>query len=68
MPTKNSKIVLTVAAALAVTAVLTFGTLARPTPRVAVQMPEMIVVTVPAATVGNASQLAGAEAFNYPLD
>ena len=68
MLTKNWKLILTGAAALAVTAVLTFDTFAhqRPAPQAAVQMPEMVVVTVPAANSVNASILAGAEAIAYP--
>jgi hypothetical protein len=69
MLTNNWKLILTGAAALTVTAVLTFGTLAhqRPAPRIAVQMPEMVVVTVSETTPGYASQLAGAESFVYPV-
>jgi hypothetical protein len=68
MLTKNWKLILTAAAALAVTAIFTFDTFAhqRPAPRAAVQMPEMVVVTVPATNPVNASVLAGAEAIAYP--
>ena len=68
MLTKNWKLGLTGAAALAVMAIFTFSTLAnqRPAPRAAVQMPEMVVVTVPATNPVNASILAGAEAIAYP--
>jgi hypothetical protein len=69
MLSKNWKLILTGAAALAVTAVLTFGTLAQPrsAPRIAAQMPEVVVVTIPAANASDASQIAGAEAFVYPV-
>ena len=70
MLTKNWKLILTGAAALAVTAVLTFNTVAhqRSAPNAAVQMPEMVVVTVPATNANaiNPSILAGAEAIAYP--
>lgn len=69
MRSKNWKLTLTgVAAVLAVTAIMTFGTLAQPrtAPRIAAQMPEVVVVTMPAANAGNAAELAGAEAFVYP--
>lgn len=69
MLTNNWKLILTGTAALAVTAVLTFGTLAnqRPAPKIAVQMPEMVIVTVSETAPVYASQLAGAEAFVYPV-
>ena len=70
MLTKNWKIGLTGVAALAVMATLTFSTLAhqRLAPRAAVQMPEIVVATVPAANPVNASILAGAEAIAYPSE
>jgi hypothetical protein len=68
MHTNNWKLGLAGIAVLAVTAALTFGTFANqhPAPRAAVQMPEMVVVTVPATGDVNPSVLAGAEAIAYP--
>jgi len=65
---KNWKLGFVGVAALAVTAALTFSTFAnqRLAPHAAVQMPEMVIVTVPAANPVNASVLAGAEAIAYP--
>jgi hypothetical protein len=67
MLTKNWKLGLIGLVALAITAVLTFGTLAeRQAPRTAIQMPEVVVVAIPEMNAIHASQLAGAEAFVYP--
>ncbi len=68
MLTKNWKLALTGFAVLAVTAALTAGTFAKPrtAPRIATQMPEVMVVMLPEANAIHASQLAGAEAFVYP--
>jgi hypothetical protein len=70
MLTKNWKLILIGAAVLTVTAVLTFDTFAHQhtVPGAALQMPEIVIVTVPAtnANAVNPSILAGAEAIAYP--